>query len=66
MLTRAEVVALKRRHVKLMRQRKRAQGYLERHGKGGVSDTLYKNEALIQEADAELPIIEAQLRKAWD
>ena len=65
-MTRAEVVDLKRRHVKLTRQRKRARGYLERHGRGGAVDTLYRNEALIQEADAELPIIEAKLRRAWD
>ena len=65
-MTRSEVVALKRRHVELTRQRKRARGYLERHGTGGAVDTLYKNEALIQEADAELPIIEAKLKQAWD
>lgn len=66
MLTRAEVIALKKRHAKLVRQRKRAESYFQLHGKGGVSETRHKNEARIQEANAELPVIEEALRTAWD
>jgi Fe2+ or Zn2+ uptake regulation protein len=65
-MKRSEIKALKLCHTKLTRQRKRAQRYLEQHGKGGSIDTLYKNEALIHEADVEIPLIEEKLRTAWD
>jgi len=63
-MKRSEIRALKLRHTKLTRQRKRAQRYLEQHGRGGSMDTLYRNEALIHEADAEIPLIEEKLRRA--